>query len=49
MDSGFRRNDGFWTFDESIKYFVPGASGLVKMYDFLQRIHVTSSSVFLPA
>jgi len=19
MDSGFRRNDGFWTFDESIK------------------------------
>jgi hypothetical protein len=20
MDSGFRRNDGFWTFDESIKY-----------------------------
>jgi hypothetical protein len=20
MDSGFRRNDGFWTFDEFIKY-----------------------------
>jgi len=22
MDSGFRRNDGFWTFDEFIKFNV---------------------------
>jgi hypothetical protein len=30
MDFGFRRNDGFWTFDEFIKLRFPAFAGMTK-------------------
>jgi hypothetical protein len=43
MDSGFRRNDGFWTFDEFIKLRFPAFAGITQ-----RSFAIASHVIFYP-
>jgi hypothetical protein len=52
MDSGFRRNDGFWTFDESIKLRFPARNraGMTQQgfLQFPQRMEIHRIGLTVP-